>query len=153
MSCLCRGGAVGRKCCRDRGIGYSAVFPLDALLLFGLWRRTEDNLGWRLFQRKNLSEDIGNKSYEWSLASETHQLEKDYSKREQRQFIWMLFWYLCTKGIYLCVKWVFTVCTHPESGLQFDLAVCSRALQEEPLVQCHVRGVEETTQGQGQSAK
>lgn len=43
--------------------------------------------------------------------------------------------------------------THPESGLQLDLAVGSGAFQQEALVQGHVGGVEEATQGQGEDAK
>lgn len=40
---------------------------------------------------------------------------------------------------------------HPESDFQFDLAVCSGALQQETLVQSHVGDVEEATQRQVQS--
>lgn len=45
------------------------------------------------------------------------------------------------------------LCAHPESGLQFNLAVCSRALQQEALIQSHVGGVEEATEGQRQNAQ
>lgn len=43
--------------------------------------------------------------------------------------------------------------THPKSGFQLDLAVCSRALQHEALVQNHVGSTEEASQGQVENAK
>ena len=48
---------------------------------------------------------------------------------------------------------VSALCTHPESGFELDLAVCSGALQREALVQSHVGGVEEAIQGQVEDAE
>lgn len=43
--------------------------------------------------------------------------------------------------------------THPERGLEFDLAVGCRLLQQEALVQHHVGDVDEAAQGQAQNAQ
>ena len=63
-------------------------------------------------------------------------------------------------GLTHCTVYILNVCvclqtsgTHPESGFQLDLAVCSGALQHEALVQGHVGGVEEATQGQVEHAE
>lgn len=58
------------------------------------------------------------------------------------------------KVMYNIGFYVLHVCgAHPESGLQLDLAVCSRALHQEALVQRHVGGVEEAAEGQVQNTK
>lgn len=71
---------------------------------------------------------------------------------------WYIRLYLCTVcnvfNAFLCTELVsILLFTHHESGFQLDLAVCSGALQLEALVNSHVGGVEEATQGQVENAE